>query len=226
MGLQQPLTEIQIDAAARLYELLESWKTTDSALNELADHFPGTDLESCLVKTVTINSLYSTQVWAVWRMAVHVQEILNREDTSTAGSELIESLAALRKVDGSGVERRFRSFASKFAHFFIDSDRFPILDSLAEKMIAYHLGRVRAKNDAYPYVAFHENFFTLKKAANIADRPNCDLDRYLWLAGQYRHWLTKPEAEIGREVRSLFETENSEIKRLLDQLFPNRVDRE
>ena len=54
--------------------------------------------------------------------------------------------------------RKHLSFASKFAHFFIDMERFPIYDFFSLKMVAYHLGRQElTRNTAHPYQAFIEN---------------------------------------------------------------------
>jgi len=53
-------------------------------------------------------------------------------------------------------------FASKFAHFFIDPDQFPIYDSYAVKMLTYHLnGKGR---EGLSYEQFAAGFSALKDA--------------------------------------------------------------
>lgn len=219
MDLVKPLASKQVDTACKLYDHLPGWQVTDRALEQLADKFPGFDFESCLLKTVTINSLYATMVFATWRMAEHVHEVLGQKGLLAVGPELVETIAALPDKGGNEVKRRFRSFASKFAHFFIDSERFPILDSYAEKTIAYHLGGKREKNHAETYIAYVHNFSTLKRSVGLLEHPNRELDRYLWLAGQYRAFLRNPGTRLNAEVRGLFESTDQEYKGLLEKLI-------
>ena len=48
-----------------------------------------------------------------------------------------------------------------------------------------------------------------------------DLDRYLWLTGQYRKWLKKGnEAQLNSELRSLFKDNDTEVRQLLGTLWP------
>src|SRR5689334_2551341 len=91
-----PLLHSQIEAASRLHARLEGWRITDNALGQIRDRFPGFDKESCLVKSVAVNTLYGTQVLAIVRMARHVHETLSHCDTSTVGIDLVEQLAMLR----------------------------------------------------------------------------------------------------------------------------------
>lgn len=72
MKLSNPLNESNLDAARWIYNHLDNWRTTDEAIGCMADHLPDFDLESCLLKTVAINSLFSTQVFAILRMGMHV----------------------------------------------------------------------------------------------------------------------------------------------------------
>jgi len=48
-----------------------------------------------------------------------------------------------------------------------------------------------------------------------------DLDRYMWLAGQYRAWLKKrDDAQTNSELQSMFMDNAPEIQRLLNILWP------
>src|SRR5690349_6766320 len=127
-----PLSMSQIDAANRLHRQLSQWQVTDDALRALKDRFPGFAIDATLLKVVAVNQLYGTNVYAVVRMAQHIAEVM-LEASHMDDAGLVEELAAL-----SGMKHT--SFASKFAHFFIDVERFPIYDSYAVKMVAYHLG--------------------------------------------------------------------------------------
>ena len=113
-NLAVPLTQPQIEAASRLYyDHCEFWKTTDAALDSLARAYPDLDLASSLLKVAALDSLYYTQVWSRAKMARHIQRVLQETEASSCSLSLVEKLA---NVPGLG--RNFRSFASKFAHFF------------------------------------------------------------------------------------------------------------
>ncbi len=204
------ITQAQIDAARRLHERLPQWSSTDRAFERLAESFPGWDREACILKAAVINDMYSTNVYAIWRMAEHLMHVMAQPP---ADDDLPEAIAALPAADGVTIERRHWSFASKICHFFIDGDRFPIYDSYCRDMIARHLGRGGCVSDpANPYRAFMTN---LQRLRELSDRDASlrDLDRYLWLTGQYRDWLKRgDEAQLNSELRSLFEDDDPEAQ--------------
>lgn len=202
-SLAVPLSISQIEAANRLHGQLLQWQLTDRTLHALHASLPGFAIEATLLKVVAVNQLYGTNVYAVIKMAQHITEVM--QDTS--GMDDIKLVEKLASLDG----RRHLSFASKFAHFFIDEERFPIYDSYAVKMLAYHLGKDgQAENAAYPYRAFIENIHRLKDRAQLSCTSR-ELDHYLWLAGLHRAWSKNREAQINAEVSELFDrlfTEN------------------
>jgi hypothetical protein len=119
------------------------------------------------------------------------------------------------------LNRELRSFAAKFAHFFIDSEKFPIYDSYAVRMVTYHLeGRAQG---ATPYETFVSGFTQLRESLGFPVTAR-ELDRYLWLAGQYRAWSGLPPwrksyKQVNAEVRRLFEAGAHEVRVLLEALL-------
>jgi hypothetical protein len=201
------LTLEAIEAANRLYKSLQDASEPDNTLHFLATKLPGFGPEETLLKVVAVNSLYSTNVYAVRRMADHVRKVMCRVRPDSDPAKVVEQLSNLPPGREGEKGRRFISFASKFAHFFceaIDSERFPIFDSYAVWMIQYHLGtRGCAKNDEHPYEAFLQN---LEQLRNQCGFRGClrDLDGYLWMAGELRSWSKKPDM-ANTEMRRLFE---------------------
>lgn len=195
-----------IEAGQRLHTMVPSWGTTDEALNAVAKNFPERDLSSCLVKVVTVNSLYSTNVYAVWRMAEHVQQVL-MDPQRPSGPELVDCIAALGN-------RNHRSFASKYTHFFIDSG-FPILDQYVLKMLAYHLGQ----RQVWPkdYVQFHGWFEELRSLCDGQFNTK-DIDQYLWMAGMYREFRRVGPGLLSKDVGTLFASQDPQIQKTLAQL--------
>ena len=114
-----PLSSGQVDAANKLHEQLTQWQVADQALEALHMRFPGFGIEATLLKVVAVNQLYGTNIYAVVRVAKHIESII-REKAKVGDVDLVKQLASLPG-------RKHISFASKFAHFFIDKERFPIL---------------------------------------------------------------------------------------------------
>jgi len=200
--LAVPLPMSQIEAANRLHGKLLQWQVTDRALHALQERFPGFDINATLLKVVAVNQLYGTKVYAVVGMAQHVTEVMQ----NTSGVEDADLVEALASLNG----RKHRSFASKFAHFFIDMERFPIYDMFAVKMVAYHLGTQRQVRDlAHPYRCFVENIHRLKRNARLFCTLK-ELDRYLWLAGLYQQWRKNSASQINAEVAEVFKSTSME----------------
>jgi len=115
----------------------------------------------------------------------------------------VERLAALPPMPGKRAWRH-HSFASKFAHFFMSAESFPILDQYSRLRVSYHLGRGQVARDAdQPYVAFVADFNRLKTLASL-DVTNRELDCYLWISGQYLAWRKHPVRAMNVELRGLF----------------------
>jgi len=222
--LSVPLTLRQIEAAGHLYSHLQQWRLSEAALDALAERLSGFSDEVVLLKVVAVNGLYGTNVLALSRMAAHIKEVIADTNVPVAGPELVERIAVLRNQNG-GSTKRHHSFASKFAHFFIDPERFPIMDSYAVSMLKVHLGAEHChQNAGTPYIAFLENLKTLRRLAGL-EVTNRELDRYLWIAGAYRVYRKRYEAqrkpEISIELERLFTNQSEAIQAELNRLMPS-----
>jgi hypothetical protein len=225
MRLAIPLTADQIRIAGRLSGMLEQGMVNDHALVALAERFPGFDADAALLKVVTLNALYGTRIYPVNRMAQHVQAVLSGDEVASAGCELVERLARLPPSRPDEKLRSYVSFASKFAHFFIDAQRFPILDSYAEWMVGLHLGKPNLVRDPHSrYAAFVQNLARLRALVGW-NGTNRELDDYLWFAGQYWEWRRNPKGQINAEAQRFFENPPPGVAAELDALLPAILDK-
>lgn len=206
------LTPEQVEVAGALHRTLKQWRVTDEALRRLGQAIPGFGPEEALLKVVAVNALYGTNVFALVRAAKHVHAVLGSTDVACVSPQLVESLANI-PTTSAGRPRRYVSFASKFAHFFISAERFPIYDSYAEQMLLHHLGRAAKRDPVRPYVTFVENLDRLRSECGLRCSYR-DLDRYLWLAGQYRAHA-RGKRELNAELLHLFEKPSTEQRVLL-----------
>ena len=214
-GRTASLTEKQIAAAGALHATLEQWHATDTALYRLQQEMPTFGLEECVLKVAAIDALYGTNVYAKVRAARHAQAIIGSANLSSAGLELVESLARVPPAEG-GRPQRHLSFASKFAHFFIDAERFPIYDSYAQRIVSLHLGPSAVRDRGRPYEAFVRNLDRLKSESGLGCTYR-ELDHYLWIAGLYRAHLGG-KRELNAELRNLFLRPSTEQRVLLETL--------
>jgi len=202
----------QLAAAKQIYGRTVEWRRSDRALRVLSRRVHGFSPEATLLKAVAINSLYRTNIYAIVRVAAHVQRTLGRPDLRSAGPELVERMAACPMTDGT--VRSLPSFASKFAHFFIAPERFPILDRYAETALRRHLGREAIKDPLRPYLAFARNIECFRKCLGFRVTL-ADLDHYLFIAGQHLEWSDKREqAAIGMEMKAMFMRGGKDLQRL------------
>ncbi len=194
----------QIAAAAGLSDVMDPWRVTDGALNALRTRFPEFDLQACALKVCAINSLYNTNLYAIWSMAEHCSSVMTG-DSPPEGPALVDALALLGR-------RRHISFASKFAHFFVNSEAYPIYDYYAVKMVAHVLQSRRVWPNDYS-----EFFAWVSQVREVTGCPCTlkELDQYLWLGGMYREFLSKDDAKLSRNVMSLFRSQDSKTQSML-----------
>lgn len=144
----------------------------------------------------------ATQIFALVAMASHIEDVLGNVQLEKAGPELVDKIADFKHKNK---ERECVSFASKFAHFFIDPDRFPMKDSYSTKMVEFHLGTqdcVQTEKQVLDesYAAFVRNIERLKEREGLDSVSYRRLDRYLWFAGKYRFFLEKPPFDKRRRA--------------------------
>lgn len=181
---------------------------TDKAFDLLRRHVPGFYPEAALLKAAAINQLYATNVYALFRMAKHIADVVGNPPSDPV--DLVE-LTAQPPIPEGEKKRRHVSFASKFAHFFVDPDGCPIYDWYAAQSVSYHLGRGWLSPDYADYRVFTRAVLALRQSAGL-DCSTRELDHYLWLAGLYRWWLRVGDrATFSRDVRELFEKPSAEI---------------
>lgn len=207
-----PLSPEQIVSANRIHAKLSQHLEGLRAINALAQRFPEFDANAVLLKIITINALHGPNVMSRPRVSAHIQKVMASVETETAGPELVEKLASVPSGPKEPANRRHYSFASKFAHFFLDPDRFPLMDNTTSRMVRFHLGPRSwiPDDEGHRYREFASNFLRLRGQAGFKGRKR-ELSRYLWIAGQYQTWLKTPKARINPELKTVFESPPADI---------------
>src|SRR5216110_2084664 len=227
-------TEIQIHTAHELYEKMEYWKLADKILAKLKENNPSlTDQKLTLVKATLVNSFYSAGCsdienitsWVVNCKPNHPEVYRNIDSNDDVGPINLVQHIALRGRTGTANQIQGYVFASKFAHFFIDTDAFPIYDQYARMLVHFHtddLNKEEQPNRQYgEYGIFHQKFFQLKKHLEQRDSAfysTKTIDCYLWLAGQYVAWKKGIRKKF--YLASHLQLDDPDNQHLLEMLFP------
>jgi hypothetical protein len=213
----RPIERTRVAAAVQLFSRMPAVTRSEEALVRLAKAMPDFDIPSTLVKVASVNQIYATNLYAVYRMAARVAEV--HANTPGWTFATVDEVAALPPGENQKRPRRYLSFASKFAHFFVDRSRFPLLDQHALRAVGFHLGRQLFPGEAIvSYEAYAREVVRMREEAEL-DCSLSDFDKYLWLLGQ---WLlmqsqSKQTAQLGSEVRSIFRKASGADRELVEK---------
>lgn len=223
----RPIERQCVEAALRLRGAhLLGWNSSVEALVRMRGELSELTRSNVLAKSATVNDLYNAQVGsAVLAMANFIfehssQDTLVNPDDSPA--DVVERIGFLG--DGSADRSGYQVFASKYAHFFIDPERYPVYDKYAARTLLYHWGSYESTvmDGRHRYRDFCHVLGRVVATSDVAVFSLSDLDAYLWLAGVYREWLRRgAAAEINREVKDFFAGAiDGEIHALLADMTP------
>lgn len=207
------LNDYMVQTANDVYAELDGWQTANRAFQQLQHKLPGFTPEITLLKVASINALYSTNLYAIERMSKHICKMLSKCDLKSTGPELVDEIAKLPVAQPDQEQRHHVSFASKFCHFFISADRYPILDTLAEWTLKKHFKRGKVKLRRGSYYQDFVNAFNHLRTVSECDSTPAEIDHYLWLTGSYFKW--KKGQQINTEVSNYFKSEKSKQFRSL-----------
>lgn len=221
------VTEVNIQAAARLRSRLLSWDYADNALDHLRKYFDSNvDHSHVLAKASAIDKLYSTRGGNIYWLANAVVAAMVEIDLVTAHGVKLDAADVVNAVSrrkswlypGSD---RCASFASKYCHFFVDGWDFLIYDSFALAAVNNLLGE--RQYHLTPRRSEYRDF--CERVERLLDRNDLkvetrDLDRYLWLWGQ---WLVQRGYErqrVNRDVFDLFKSDDPAVRQDVALLAP------
>ncbi len=159
--------------------------TTEKALVELFTTFPQNQvLEHVLLKVATLNSLYNTNIYAVYTVAKHVHQLDIDPKLGNHSLDLVNEIATVTIRDKT---RRNYSFASKYCSWHLP-EIYPIYDSIVEQMIWIyqksdrftHFYRYELQNYVryWGIMALFREFYGLDKFTFK------EIDRFLWSYGR------------------------------------------
>ncbi len=225
------VTRQNIDAATKIRSLpeLSSWVDADKALEDLCRYFPdNTNRVHVLIKASAIDKLYSTRAGNIFWVADAIVAVMKEKGNlspSRNHSDIVEDISS-EKLNSHLKANRCLSFASKYCHFFVDSSIFPLYDSFALDSVKNLLGKFR--NRRIPTESEYHNFcrrlLNLKIRDGLEDVSVREMDRFLWLWGQWLSQKDRVDQHVNEYVYSIFTSTEPNVQKLLRDLQPERTE--
>ena len=192
---------LKVPTPALVREYIHEFETdhvtasTDAALGKLFGLFPGNrDYVSVLLKVTTLNTLYSTNIYAVHAVSSHICEIDTDAKLAMGNPQLVNELAL---VTIGGRPHRFYAFASKYCSWRVPGE-YPIYDSYVDALLwAYRqqgpfapFHRQDMWNDYSQFKGIVEAFRTCYGLSEFGFKQ---LDKFLWRYGAEYETLRRSE---------------------------------
>lgn len=171
---------------------LKDYSAQEVALDKLFHELcPGNiDLSDVLLKSVTLNDFYSTNIFSIFPVARHIVNLNIDEKLRSGDVSLVDSI---KDIIISGKQKSFYSFATKYCSHHNDKD-FPIYDSYVDKVLRYYRKldgfSEFNNNDLKIYQRFKEILIDFKKFYGLEQFTLKQIDQYLWLFGK-KHFPKK-----------------------------------
>jgi hypothetical protein len=182
--LPAPTPDLVIQANAR-FDRDDRYGPADRILSRVFLQHPSNALfEDVLLKVVFLNSLYNTNVFAVWEMARHILELAVDPALQAADLHLVERIARLTI---RGKTRRHYSFATKYCSWHRPED-FPIYDSLVDRVLiqyrdCFAFGQF-SRSDLQEYWKYKEVLAAFRTHFGLDKFSFKQIDKFLWFTSK------------------------------------------
>ncbi len=168
----------------------ERYFIADQAIINLFEKFPeNKKLEDILLKTTVINDLYSTNIYATFLMATHIQN-LQIDDSLMAGNPTIVNKIAMGSGIGKSKNKKginFYSFATKYCNWH-NKEAYPIYDGFVGKILLAYRRKdkfSKFKNaDLRIYARFKQIVTDFQNRYSLTGHNLKEIDKFLWFYGK------------------------------------------
>ena len=176
----------EVEKWLKHWNSLPDYTEQEKALDKLffGEFKTNDNLQNILIKCSTLNDFYSTNIFKVYNVAIHILSLNIDERLQNNDPTLVNDIA---RVTINGKEKCFYSFASKYCSHH-NPLNFPIYDSYVEKVLKYFRKENPLlkfeNNDLKDYKKFKGILNKFQQLYNIEEYSLKDLDRYLWQLGK------------------------------------------
>ncbi len=190
MGNLLTPSDVLIDQYLNKFNNDERYSLADNAIIKLFEKFPNnTYLEDILLKISVINDLYSTNIFATFNMAKHIQSLRIDNDLKANDPSVVNRIATGHGVKNSKTDedRNFYSFATKYCSWH-NRNNYPIFDNFVEKVLKAYRDNDNFSNfsnaDLRSYEKLKKIFSDFKTFYNLNKHDLKQIDKFLWIYGK------------------------------------------
>ncbi|MEN8248904.1 MAG: hypothetical protein ABFS32_08225 [Bacteroidota bacterium] len=167
----------------------ERYYPADQAIIKLFRAFPkNKNLEDILLKISVINDMYSTQVYATYRLSQHILE-LNIDPLLKKGDPVAVKLIASGHgiKNKNGTEINFYSFATKYCNWH-NQESYAIFDSFVEKVLLAYRKQdsfsVFRNSEMKDFSKFKGIILDFIEYYELTEFNLKEIDKFLWIYGK------------------------------------------
>ncbi len=176
----------QVDRYLQKWEKLDNYRLQEIALDKLFTELaPKNDkLEDILLKAAALNDFYSTNIFSIYPVALHIFELDIDEALNNGDESIVEKI---QNVKIGRKNKSFYSFATKYCSHHNPVD-YPIYDSYVDKVLRYLKREYKfssfENDDLKDYEHFKAILKEFREFFGLNNYSLKELDRYLWLVGK------------------------------------------
>lgn len=189
--LQTP-TNALLDKYITKFKNDENAYSSDQALRNLFATYPDNKkLEDILLKASVINTLYSTNILGIYKMAKHIQSCNIDEGIKKGDPNIVNEIATGHEIRNkkSGKEIYFYSFATKYCNWHNPSS-YGIYDSFVEKVLMAYKRQDKfsdfTQSDLKDFSKFKNVLADFAGFYGLTKHNLKDIDKFLWVFGKDR----------------------------------------
>lgn len=177
------------DVNARIEQYDREHKTVQQALAKLFGLYrDNSELENVLLKVVTLNSLYATNIYATYQVAEHIHQLnIDGQLDQLLKDGRPDAVTKIARVQLGEKEFNFYSFATKYCSWH-SPEAYPIYDSYVEWLLwkyrKQHEFATYTRNDTGDYVQFREIVVKFQEFYGLSTYHFKDIDKFLWLSSR------------------------------------------
>lgn len=177
----------EVEKWLKVWSSVPDYTEEEKALDKLffGEFKSNNSLQNVLIKCSVLNDFYSTNIFKVYPVAVHIHNINIDERLYDSDPTLVDDIAS---ISLAGKPKYFYSFASKYCSHH-NPLNYPIYDSYVEKVLKYFRNINKElkflNKDLKNYSSFKNLLLRFQQLYNIEQYNLKELDRYLWQIGKY-----------------------------------------
>ncbi|HEV2133841.1 MAG TPA: hypothetical protein VGR47_06220 [Terracidiphilus sp.] len=179
---------------------------TEKALAELFAAYPANnDPSRVLLKVVALNSLYTTRILAVLKLAHHIADLGAKIDAALASGSR-EAVTLIPQAGHGDSDLSFYTFATKYCNWH-QPNLYPIYDSRVDKYLwalkkqgVFQCEALAGHQDLHEYPQFCVVMTAFREQFGLGSFTFKQIDKFLWSQGQAVWAFAEEEARVDARV--------------------------